>query len=59
MDAISDFFQRVPQPLQWSLAGIGALVLGSKLLSYLQLVLSAFVLGGTNVCGQDIYAGAT
>ncbi|KAI8660388.1 Very-long-chain 3-oxoacyl-CoA reductase [Fusarium keratoplasticum] len=49
MDAISDFFQRVPQPLQWSLAGIGALVLGSKLLSYLQLVLSAFVLGGTNL----------
>ncbi|EEU43160.1 uncharacterized protein NECHADRAFT_47054 [Fusarium vanettenii 77-13-4] len=49
MDAISNFFQRVPQPLQWSLAGIGALVLGSKLLSYLQLVLSAFVLGGTNL----------
>ncbi|KAM5345254.1 hypothetical protein ACJ41O_011116 [Fusarium nematophilum] len=49
MDAISDFLQRVPQPLQWGLAGIGALVLGSKLLSYLQLVLSAFVLGGTNL----------
>ncbi|KAF4974792.1 hypothetical protein FZEAL_8346 [Fusarium zealandicum] len=49
MDSISDFLQRVPQPLQWGLAGIGALVLGSKLLSYLQLVLSAFVLGGTNL----------
>ncbi|KAF4994912.1 hypothetical protein FDECE_12962 [Fusarium decemcellulare] len=49
MDAISDFFQRVPQPLQWGLAGVGAFVLGSRLLSYLQLVLSAFVLGGTNL----------
>jgi hypothetical protein len=50
MDAITDFLDNVPQPLQWGLAGIGALFLGSKILSYLQLVLSAFVLGGTNVC---------
>lgn len=49
MTAIADFFQNVPQPLQWGLAGVGALYLGSKILSYLQLVLSAFVLGGTNV----------
>lgn len=44
-----DFLQRVPQPVQWGLAGIGAFVLSTKFLSYLQLVLSAFVLGGTNV----------
>jgi 17beta-estradiol 17-dehydrogenase / very-long-chain 3-oxoacyl-CoA reductase len=49
MTAIADFFENVPQPLQWGLAGVGALFLGSKILSYLQLVLSAFVLGGTNV----------
>jgi hypothetical protein len=52
MTAIADFLQNVPQPLQWGLAGIGALFLGSKILSYLQLVLSAFVLGGTNVSGS-------
>ncbi|KAF4345010.1 3-ketoacyl reductase [Fusarium beomiforme] len=49
MDAVTDFLHNVPQPLQWGLAGIGALFLGSKILSYLQLVLSAFVLGGTNL----------
>ncbi|KAF4965449.1 hypothetical protein FSARC_6751 [Fusarium sarcochroum] len=49
MPAIPDFLQHVPQPLQWGLAGVGALFLGSKILSYLQLVLSAFVLGGTNL----------
>ncbi|KAM0562380.1 hypothetical protein ACHAPJ_002070 [Fusarium lateritium] len=49
MSAISDFLQQVPQSLQWGLAGVGALFLGSKILSYLQLVLSAFVLGGTNL----------
>ncbi|KAF7555794.1 hypothetical protein G7Z17_g1905 [Cylindrodendrum hubeiense] len=49
MDVVVDYLQRVPQPVQWGLAGIGAFVLGSKLVSYLQLVLSAFVLGGTNL----------
>ena len=49
MTAIAEFLENVPQPLQWGLAGVGALFLGSKILSFLQLVLSAFVLGGTNV----------
>lgn len=49
MAAIAEFLENVPQPLQWGLAGVGALFLGSKILSFLQLVLSAFVLGGTNV----------
>lgn len=39
----------LPQAAQWALAGIGATWLASKLLSYLRLVLSAFVLGGVNV----------
>lgn len=55
MDAIASFLQRVPQAVQWSLAGVGALYLGAKLLSYLQLVLSAFVLGGTNVRHSPIF----
>lgn len=59
MTAIADFLQNVPQPLQWGLAGIGALFLGSKILSYLQLVLSAFVLGGTNVSGLYLAIGFT
>lgn len=36
----------VPEQLQWALAAVGALYLGSKLLGYLSLVLSAFVFVG-------------
>lgn len=56
MERIPDFFQSLPQPVQWGLAGVGALFIGTKLLSYLQLVLSAFVLGGTNVSDQLCFA---
>ncbi|KAK5991338.1 Very-long-chain 3-oxoacyl-CoA reductase [Cladobotryum mycophilum] len=52
MDSINEFLKNappVPQPIQWALAGIGALFLGSKLFSYLKLVLSAFLLPGTNL----------
>ena len=49
MDAITDFVQRVPQAVQWGFAGVGALYLGSKLLSYLNLLLNVFVLSGTDV----------
>lgn len=38
----------VPSSAQWALAVVGALWLASKLLSYLRLVLSAFVLSGVN-----------
>lgn len=53
MDAVSDFIQRVPQAVQWGFAGVGALFLGSKIFSYLRLLLNVFVLSGTNVsaCG--------
>ncbi|POR37437.1 Very-long-chain 3-oxoacyl-CoA reductase [Tolypocladium paradoxum] len=36
----------VPQYVQWAFAGIGALYLGSKLLSFLQLLVSAFLFVG-------------
>lgn len=48
MDSVQQFLQNVPQPVQWAFAGIGALFLGSKVLSFLQLVLNTFVLSGTN-----------
>ncbi|KAL7961295.1 hypothetical protein V8C34DRAFT_274334 [Trichoderma compactum] len=49
MESITSFLENVPQPVQWALAGIGALYLGSKFFSYLQLVLSSFLLPGTNL----------
>ncbi|KFA61997.1 hypothetical protein S40285_07910 [Stachybotrys chlorohalonatus IBT 40285] len=49
MSAVSNFLERVPQPVFLGLAAVGALFLGSKLYSYLQLVLSAFVLSGTSL----------
>ncbi|KAH0598930.1 hypothetical protein MHUMG1_03043 [Metarhizium humberi] len=39
----------IPQPVLGALAGVGALWLAYKLLSYLQLVLSAFVFSGHNL----------
>lgn len=39
----------VPKSAQLALACVGALWLASKLLSYLRLVLSTFVLSGVNV----------
>lgn len=49
MESVKSFLENVPQPVQWALAGIGALYLGSKFFSYLQLVLSSFLLPGTSV----------
>lgn len=49
MESVSHMLERVPQAVQLGFAGVGAIYIGSKLLSYLQLVLSAFVLSGTNV----------
>jgi 17beta-estradiol 17-dehydrogenase / very-long-chain 3-oxoacyl-CoA reductase len=58
MSAVSNFLEQVPQPVFLSLAAVGALFLGSKLYSYLQLVLSAFVLSGTSVssCHFPVYS---
>jgi 17beta-estradiol 17-dehydrogenase / very-long-chain 3-oxoacyl-CoA reductase len=49
MDQLQDFAQRVPQPVYLGFAFVGAAFLGSKLWTYLQLVLSAFVLSGTSL----------
>ena len=49
MDSFYKFFENVPQPVQWGFAGLGAFFLGSKVLSFLQLVLGTFILPGTNV----------
>lgn len=52
MDKITEYVKRapeVPQPMQWALAGVGAIFVFSKLWSFLTLVLSSFVLPGTNV----------
>jgi hypothetical protein len=47
--AMDAFLKYVPQPLQLILAGAGALYLGFKTVSFVQLILSAFVLSGTSV----------
>lgn len=49
MAGITDMFASIPQPVQWALAGVGAFVVASRVLSYAQLLLNLFVLSGTNV----------
>lgn len=49
MDSAIGFLQRVPQAVQLGLIAIGALFVGSKVLSFLRLVLNTFVLSGVNV----------
>ncbi|KOS20449.1 Very-long-chain 3-oxoacyl-CoA reductase [Escovopsis weberi] len=52
MEFITQFLESappVPQSAQLLLGGIGAVVLASKLLSYLSLLLNAFLLPGTNL----------
>ena len=59
MESITSFLEKVPQPVQLALAGIGALYLGSKFFSYLQLVLSSFLLPGTNVRNAPPHASTS
>lgn len=49
MAGITEILSSVPQPVQWALAGVGAIVVASRVLSYVQLLLELFVLSGTNV----------
>lgn len=44
-----DVTELVPKALLTGFAGVGALYLGSKILSYIILLLDLFVLPGTNV----------
>jgi hypothetical protein len=43
------FWNTVPQGAQWALAGVGALYVVRNVLSFVQLILSCFILSGTNV----------
>lgn len=49
MDAIRSFVAAIPSPVQATFAAVGALYLGSKVLSYVGVLLNLFVLSGTNV----------
>ncbi|KAI1495485.1 3-ketoacyl-CoA reductase [Biscogniauxia marginata] len=49
MDSIKDAVAAIPPSVQLAFAGIGALFVGSKVLSFLRLFLSMFVLSGTNL----------
>ena len=54
MAVTNDILSAVPQLVLLGFAGIGALYLGSKTLSYLQFFLNVFVLSGTNVSLYNI-----
>ncbi|KAF3767256.1 NAD(P)-binding protein [Cryphonectria parasitica EP155] len=49
MAGIVEITSSIPQPVQWALAGVGAFVLASRVLSYIWLLLELFVLSGTNL----------
>lgn len=44
-----DFVKSIPQPVQLAFAGVGALYIASRVLSYAQLLLNLFVLSGTDL----------
>lgn len=49
MEKITQFTESIPGEVQLACAGVGALYLGCKALSYFRFILSVFVLSGTNV----------
>lgn len=49
MGVLPDQLAHVPQPIQLLLAGVGALFLTSKALSYVKFLLGVFLLSGTSV----------
>ncbi|KAI1444149.1 short chain dehydrogenase [Annulohypoxylon stygium] len=49
MDSVNDFLSSIPQSVVLTFAGLGALFVASKLLSFLSLFLSVFILSGTNL----------
>ncbi len=48
-DKALEYWAAVPQGAQWALAGVGALYVARRALSFLQLLLNCFILSGTNV----------
>ncbi|GAP84741.1 putative 3-ketoacyl- reductase [Rosellinia necatrix] len=62
MDTVHQAIAAVPPTAQLALAGLGALWAGTKIFSLLRLVLSMFVLSGTNLrkyAGKDTWAVVT
>ncbi|KAI1382700.1 short chain dehydrogenase [Hypoxylon trugodes] len=49
MDNLNSALASIPQGVQLTFAGLGALFVASKLLSFLRLLLSTFILSGTNL----------
>ncbi|KAI1334485.1 3-ketoacyl-CoA reductase [Xylariaceae sp. FL0016] len=49
MDAVNSAIAAIPQSIQLAFAGVGALFVGSKILNFLRLFLSVFILSGTNL----------
>ncbi|KAK0715277.1 hypothetical protein B0H67DRAFT_537617 [Lasiosphaeris hirsuta] len=49
MDRIIEFWDAVPQSVQWALAGVGALYVAKGAVAFLSLFLNAFILSGTNL----------
>lgn len=49
MEAIVELAEKIPQSVFLALAGLGALVVGTKVLAYLSFVVNVFVLSGTSV----------
>ncbi|KAK4099715.1 NAD(P)-binding protein [Parathielavia hyrcaniae] len=49
MDKALDLWSFMPQAGHWALAGIGALFVARKALSFLQLLLNCFIISGTNL----------
>ena len=56
MAGLNQLLASVPQSAQWALAVVGALYLGSKVMSYLRLVLNVFPLSGTSVRASSLLA---
>jgi len=48
-DKALEYWTAVPQRAQWALAGVGALYVARRALSFLQLLLNCFILSGTNL----------
>lgn len=49
MEKVAQIWDSVPQYGQWALAGVGALYVATRVGAFLQLLLNAFILSGTNV----------
>ncbi|KAI1775529.1 short chain dehydrogenase [Hypoxylon cercidicola] len=49
MDSLNEVLASIPPSVQLAFAGLGALFVGSKVLGFLRLFLSVFVLSGTNL----------